>query len=194
MLYCIQENGVLRQIRKDTSILRTKLMYMGFSWLFLTVCSYCTCISWPTVFRVPRSWYVTKDSVLNLVLSYAHVGWSPQVIPGQLGIVKWVGEFLLGKGEFIKTKSPGSGACQHKLNLKWTLSNVPVIAKPLPPTHPKERYSTVQKSVDTRFSILARINNWKSSWESRLDSRLLRLDSWFSIPARLIKPERSLCL
>ena len=41
-------------------------------------------------------------------------------------------------------------------------------------------------------SILDPCENWESSRELRLNSRLLHLDSRFSIPARLIKPERPL--
>ena len=65
--------------------------------------------------------------------------------PGPTRDRKMGGEILLGKEEFIKTKSPGSGACQRKLKLKLTLSNAPVTAKPLPPTPPQKTYITVQK-------------------------------------------------
>ena len=47
-------------------------------------------------------------------------------------------------------------------------------------------------TLDSRSSRESRIENRESSLEWRLDSRLLRLHSRFSIPSRFIKPERLL--
>ena len=93
--------------------------------------------------------------------------------PGPTRDRKMGGGILLGKEEFIKTKSPGSGACQCKFKLKLTLSNAPVTAKPLlyPPPTPKKhtvpfkskltldsrslRESRIESRIETRFSIFA---------------------------------------
>ena len=87
------------------------------------------------------------------------------------------GEILLGKEEFIKTKSPGSGACQHKLKLKLTLSNAPVTAKPLPPTPPQKNIH--YRSKVSWHSILDPCENRVENRDSILDLCVLILDSQF---------------
>ena len=91
-----------------------------------------------------------------------HMSGDPPPPPGNPGPTrdrKMGGGILLGKEEFIKTKSPGSGACQRKFKLKLTLSNAPVTAKPLlypPPTPKKHTVPFKSKlTLETRFSIFA---------------------------------------
>ena len=68
-----------------------------------------------------------------------HMSGDPPGYPWSTRDRKIGGQFLPGEGEFIKTKSPGSGASQDKFNLKLTLCNATVTGNLYPTPTPKKQ-------------------------------------------------------